>query len=186
MMNNHKLTSNDEITKQVRSLGMETWGNLCNYVQNLNYGRNANRSDFNLVIKEQKGTCSSKHAFLKNLADLNNIDVQLVLGIYKMKREHTPKIGSVLHDNNLDFIPEAHCYLKVKNRRYDFTFKNSAISNIEKDILIEEEIVPKQTIYYKNELHKKFIKNWIQAENVHYTFEQLWHIRENCIKNLTQ
>ena len=35
-------------------------------VKNLPYGRNANRYDFSLVLSENKGTCSSKHAFLKS------------------------------------------------------------------------------------------------------------------------
>jgi hypothetical protein len=39
---------------------------LIEKVKNIPYGRNSNRTDFSLVISENKGTCSSKHAFLKD------------------------------------------------------------------------------------------------------------------------
>ena len=81
-----------------------------NFVKQIPYGRNSNREDFSLVISENKGTCSSKHAYLKDFADKNNIpNVQLFIGIYKMNEQNT-KIGSILSDNFLDFIPEAHVF----------------------------------------------------------------------------
>ena len=46
---------------------------LIDKIKNLPYGRNANRYDFTLVLSENKGTCSSKHAFLKDFADKNEI-----------------------------------------------------------------------------------------------------------------
>ena len=47
--------------------GIETLQQAFNYIAKLPYGRNSNRIDFSLVVKESKGTCSSKHAFLKSL-----------------------------------------------------------------------------------------------------------------------
>jgi hypothetical protein len=46
---------------------------LIEKVKHIPYGRNSNRYDFTLVISENKGTCSSKHAFLKDFANKNNI-----------------------------------------------------------------------------------------------------------------
>jgi hypothetical protein len=46
---------------------------LLEKVKVIPYGRNLNRHDFSLVLSENKGTCSSKHAFLKDFADKNNI-----------------------------------------------------------------------------------------------------------------
>jgi len=63
----------------------------------LPYGRTANRTDLSLVISEQKGTCSSKHALLKEVADLNGIKgIDLIIGIYKMSEANTPGIGDEL------------------------------------------------------------------------------------------
>ncbi|MGB1018788.1 MAG: hypothetical protein ACPGVH_06945, partial [Chitinophagales bacterium] len=67
------LTSEDEITKLVKSNGICSWDELTEYIRNLPYGRNENRTDLGLVLSEKKGTCSSKHALLKSIADSNNI-----------------------------------------------------------------------------------------------------------------
>ena len=101
------------------------------FVKKIPYGRNANRKDFSLVISENKGTCSSKHAYLKDFATRNNIpNVQLILGIYKMNEQNT-KIGSILSDNFLDFIPEAHCYLKIDGKTVDVTSKDADFDKID-------------------------------------------------------
>ena len=48
-------------------------------------------------MKENKGTCSSKHAFLKKVADWNNIkNVKLILGMYQMNELNTQKIGNTI------------------------------------------------------------------------------------------
>lgn len=76
------------------------WNELVDYVKLIPYGRNSNRSDFSLVIKENKGTCSSKHAFLKDYADKNSIsNVNLYIGIFKMTEANTTKIYPLLSDN---------------------------------------------------------------------------------------
>lgn len=74
------------------------------FVKQIPYGRNANREDFSLVISENKGTCSSKHAYLKDFATKNNIpNVQLITGMYKINEQNT-KIGTILSENNLDIF----------------------------------------------------------------------------------
>jgi hypothetical protein len=109
----YKLNSKDPISLQLRQKNIINWQDLTTKIKALPYGRNDNREDLEIVWKEQKGTCSSKHAFLKYVADLNSIpNVKLMLGIYKMNHVNTPKIGDVLIKKHLDYIPEALCYLK--------------------------------------------------------------------------
>ncbi|MDR2205609.1 MAG: hypothetical protein LBE36_05585 [Flavobacteriaceae bacterium] len=178
--------SNDELTALVKNKAIKNWSELIEFIRNLPYGRNLNREDFSLVITENKGTCSSKHAFLKKIADRNNFDnVKLILGIYKMNHRNTPKIGNILLDNGLEYIPEAHCYLKLNNKRIDITNKNSDIENLLKDIIEEIEIEPEQVNIFKTEYHRKHLKKWKQQENIKLSFNELWTIREKCIENLT-
>ncbi|TXD80565.1 hypothetical protein ESY86_20430 [Subsaximicrobium wynnwilliamsii] len=166
---------------------METWNELIQFVRKLPYGRNANRTDFELVIKEKKGSCSSKHALLKKVADLNNIkNVKLILGIYKMNRQNTPNIGNVLIENSIEFIPEAHCYLKIDDRRADITTDNSDFEKIERDILNELEIEPEQVAEFKVEYHKEILTKWISENRIDRDFNEIWKIREKCITNLTE
>ncbi len=184
---NNPLLSNDELTNFIKDHGIITWEELTKYIADLPYGRNSNRIDLELVIKEQKGTCSSKHAFLKHIANLNNItNIKLILGIYKMNHINTPKIGDELIKNDIDYIPEAHCYLKIDGHRKDFTSSSSNFENIKNDVLEEIEIQPEQVSDFKINYHKNYINQWVKQHNLMFNFEQVWLIREKCITNLTE
>lgn len=184
---NYPLHSNDALTQIAKSNGIMSWNELTNFVQNLPYGRNSNRFDFGLVITEQKGSCSSKHALLQKIADLNEIpDIQLILGIYKMNTSNTPKIGSELSKHRIDYIPEAHCYLKIRGSRVDFTSDDSSFGKIERDILLEIEIKPEQVVQYKVDYHKDYLDKWLADSSYTFEFDQIWQIREKCISNLSK
>lgn len=159
---------------------------LINTVRQIPYGRNSNRYDFSLVLSENRGTCSSKHAFLKDFADKNQIsNVKLIVGIYKMTEKNT-NIGNILSQNNIDYIPEAHCYLKINGNVVDVTSMNSDFNKIKNDILDEIEIQPNQVIDYKINYHQNFIKNWLTQIHSNYSFEEIWKIREECISELSK
>lgn len=158
---------------------------LIDTIRQIPYGRNSNRYDFSLVLSENRGTCSSKHAFLKDFANKNQItNVKLMVGIYKMTEKNT-NIGNILSQHNIDYIPEAHCYLKINDNVVDVTSINSNFSKIENDILEEIEINASQVADFKVDYHKSFIKNWIITSNQSKTFEQIWKIRETCIEKLS-
>ena len=57
--------------------------------------------------------------------------------MYKMNQENTPGIGNLLIENNIEYIPEAHCYLKIDGQRTDVTSQRSHFSAIKKDLLEE-------------------------------------------------
>lgn len=185
-MKAQKLTSEDELTMLVKSTGTKTWQETIEFVKALPYGRNSNRNDFKLVIIEQRGTCSSKHAMLKKVADLNNIpNVKLLLGLYKMNEKNTPKIGNALAKNSINYIPEAHCYLKIDEKKIDITTPKSSFDNLKNDIISEIEILPEQVSQFKVTYHHNFIKSWLKHTNSSFSFKHIWNIREQCINNLT-
>ncbi len=178
--------SNDTIlSKLVKTYGLTTWVELIDFVCTLPYGRNENRYDISLVLKEMKGTCSSKHAFLKTIALENNQDsIKLILGLYKMNNQNTPRIGNELIEHSLEYIPEAHCYLKIGEKRLDITTENSSFEKIENSLIKELEIQPHQVSEYKVNYHKNFLKDWISENNINFSFDEIWAIREKCIKNI--
>jgi hypothetical protein len=181
------LPATDRLTALITEQGIENWSELIEYTRKLPYGRNQNREDFSLVVTEGKGTCSSKHSFLKKVADLNGIDnVKLILGIYRMNQVNTPKIGTTISESSLEFVPEAHCYLKLNNRRVDITTSDSNIENLAADILEEIEIEPEQVGTFKVEYHKKFLQKWLIDNDIDMNFNTLWELREQCIRNLEQ
>ncbi len=181
-----ELLSNDDITQDIIESGCVTWDDLVRSVRNFKYERNAHREDINLVWYERKGTCSSKHAFLFEIAQKNALpSVKLLVGIYLMTSENTPAVGSVLKEYKLTGIPEAHCYLKVENDYLDVTTVMSSYENFASDVLIEKEITPTFVINEKINYHQSFLENWIQENEIPYTLEVLWEIREQCIAQLS-
>jgi hypothetical protein len=155
------------------------------FIKQIPYGRNSNRENFLLVITENKGTCSSKHAYLKDFANKNNFpNVQLIFGIYKMNEQNT-KLGTILSDHNLEYIPEAHCYLKIDGETVDVTSKDADFDKIKFDLLQEIEIEPFQVADFKVKYHQEFIKNWLIQTKSNFTCDEIWKIREMCIKKLS-
>ena len=183
---NFNITSLKPLSTLSRDNGFLFWNDLVQHIKNLPYGRNSKRDDFSLVLKEQKGSCSSKHAFLAEVARENNIDkIQLVLAIFKMNNSNT-NIGNSLENSDIDYIPEAHCYLKINNQNLDITSSNSSSEKIKDDILSEKIITPNQVIDFKVSYHQNFIKNWIIQKNIKLSFEEVWYLREKCIEYLSK
>lgn len=186
-MNQFFLKSDDELTTQIIEAGIVTWNDLVRSVQNFHYARNANRCDLALVWKERKGTCSSKHAFLKHISELNNIpDVKLILAFYKMDGQNTPGVGNILEAYSLPFIPEAHCYLTVHNEVLDITKTTSDFSVYSNAIIATREITPADVIENKITWHRQFIAKWLEECQLEMTLDKVWSIRERCIQALEQ
>lgn len=181
-----QLHSSDPLTIDIVESGVVTWEDLIRCVKNFHYGRNANRSDLSLVWYERKGSCSSKHAFLKHVANLNKIEnTELILCMYKMNAHNTQKIGSVLKEFNIDYLPEAHCYIRFDDEAIDVTMMNSSFDSIQSDVLEEQIIRPEQVSDYKVDYHKSFMRKWGVETHPSKSFDELWSIRERCISALS-
>ena len=181
----YELRSNGKLTQLIGGKGITTFSEAIGFIKNLPYGRNASRTNFGLVIAENKGSCSSKHAFLKALADENQIpQVMLFIGIYKMDGLNTPKTAGILKAYNIDFIPEAHCYLKIGNAYTDATSQTACFENIKSVILEEIIIAPHQVGDFKIGYHQEFLKKWLSDTKSTFTFTDFWNIREQCIEAL--
>ncbi len=182
--NNLNITSNKELSQKVKELGIYNFKDLALFVKKLPYRRVSNRDNNSLVLTEECGTCSTKHAFLAQVATENHFSVTLHLGIYKMSEQNTKGVGSILQQYNLTYIPEAHCYLKLDNQIIDCTKESSNDNPFQDSLLYEEIITPKQIGKYKIELHKMFLKKWLVEHDVTYNLEHLWRIRELCIGSI--
>jgi len=176
-----------QVTSRLASIGINNWENLIDWVRALPYGRNQSRNNPLLVLEEMKGTCSTKHAFLKMYADENDElkKTKLVIGIFKMNELNTPQIAEILKENGLAYLPEAHCYLISGKARIDATKRGFNIADFEEDILKEVPIEIEQIGDYKVDVHKAFLKNWHVENKLNMDLEDLWKIREKCIDVLS-
>jgi len=157
------------------------------FVSRLPYGRNTIVSDPLIVMRERRGTCSTKHALLRRLAREQGLDVTLVLGIYEMNERNTPGVGPILKRHELATLPEAQCYLRFRGNRIDVTRAIEAhpAEAIAK-FLHEEDITPEQIGDHKRTLHRQFLQRWIAEIETSSgrDLEEIWRIREECIKAL--
>jgi len=181
-----KALSNDgPITRLFRKAGVDDFAGAARYLLNLPYGRITERNRFWLVLTEGRGTCTTKHALLAELAQEQSIDVQLILGIYEMSEQNTPGVGQVLSKYGMECIPEAHCYLLSNGGRIDVTGVAAGAEPISR-FLHEEAITVEQIGEYKNRVHREFLKEWAAGEKQteRFSADDLWRIREECLAAL--
>jgi hypothetical protein len=96
-----------------------------------------------------------------------------------MSEENTPGVGQVLNSVSLKAIPEAHCYLRIDDRRVDITSTVDRTCSPLDSLMLEVEINPEDIGERKVNIHKKFLRKWCESND--RTFEEIWNIRERCI-----
>jgi hypothetical protein len=159
-----------------------TYHDACNYVWKLPYGRTGDSSDWKSVLSEGTGTCSTKHALLKALANELSLDIDLMLGIYPMKASNTVGVGQVLLDVKMEFIPEAHCYLSYKGKRVDLTRYGLQAEEPIAEFFVEKKIEPNDIGDVKRQFHRQYILEQYGHEKA----EEVWAVRECCISSLSE
>jgi len=174
---NRPFSANGPFTSLFQVAGIHDFAAAARHVRALPYGRIADRKKLWLVLEEARGTCTTKHALLAELAREQRIDVQLTLGIYEMSERNTPGVGRVLS--------ASHCYLRHENGRIDVTGVPAGAAPID-HFLHEEPIAVDQIGAYKQDLHRRFLRDWItRTDSVHgRSLEEIWRIREACIAAL--
>ncbi|HUA33256.1 MAG TPA: hypothetical protein VMA09_06600 [Candidatus Binataceae bacterium] len=175
-----------EISADFLQAGARTYREAAAIVYRLPYGRTSSRTDLSAVLREGRGTCSSKHALLRQLASEQGVAIKLMIGIYLMNERNTPGVGAVLSRCRLKEIPEAHCYIVYDDERIDVT--RAVTTSVEPiaSFLHEEEISPPQIGDYKIAMHRDFLRRWLPGAKLpaEWNFARLWSAREECIAAL--
>lgn len=175
------------VSKAFCSIDIASFQEAAQWVKELSYQRNKDKNKELAVFDEQCGTCSTKHALLKRLADENgNQELRLMLGIFTMNAKNTPAIKDVLKKYKLKYIPEAHNYLRAYNYILDYTGIGINETKLELEIIQETEIQPEQITDFKVSYHKEYLRKWIIENKISYTLEEIWKIREECIEAIAK
>lgn len=173
-------------SEQFLQSGCATYSSAAKYVCELPYGRNSDGADYLLVLREARGTCSTKHALLAALARERDLPVELALGIYDMSEANTPGVGRVLSSHGLESIPEAHCYLRYRDLRVDVTRCGPPPEAPISRLLREWTIEPDQIGEHKRRLHRAYLRQWLaQHPEIPLSMDALWGAREACIAALS-
>ena len=184
-MTNFSIQSGKQISDQFLEKGISSFEDACNFVKAIPYGRNTDKLDPLCVLKDNVGTCSTKHALLKRLADENcQADIALVMGIFRMHAQNTPQTEKVLSEYGMAYMPEAHNYLKYQGMVIDCT--TSKKLDFQPDLLEEITLAPDQITDFKVAYHKQYLAKWLEMEHQPYNLDEIWVIREKCIEALGQ
>jgi len=185
---NFKIKANANISGLFLKNDISDFTMAMNFIRKLAYGRNKNKADLSSLFTDNCGTCSTKHAILKALANENaQPEVKLMLGIFRMNKTNMPAVATVLDKHELNYIPEAHNYLNIKNAIVDCTTIHSSGATFINDLVTEIEIAPNQITDFKVNFHKAYLQEWLLHEsNLTIPLEELWKIREECIAALSR
>jgi hypothetical protein len=175
------LISAGPATQGCRERGMGSYREVALWALQLPYGRGADREDL-AILREGRGTCSTKHALLARLAREHGVDVELVLGIYLMDGRNTPGVGRVLATHGLPAIPEAHCVLRWNRQYIDLTRAGAR----EPSFIHEECIRPEDIVTRKVATHRRFMAQWMTTNLPGWTLDSAWRVREACIAALAE
>ena len=171
------------VAEEVRRRGFDRFSFLAEHVRRLPYCRPTDVNDVMAVLKEQRGTCSAKHWLLATVAhECGQPDVELIVGLYEMSERNTPGVWAALQHTGFDWVPEAHCYLRMGGLRYDFTGLSGSRASPFDSLLSEHLVSPEHLHMQKARLHQEAVRVWAKSNAV--PFERAWALREACIQAL--
>lgn len=130
-----------EISKKFLELGITSFREACEYVHNIEYGYNSDYDDKMIFFKENKGTCTTKHAVITGLAEELNIPLYKYVGVYKFTDEISTGTNEILKKYDLPYVPMVHCFLVYKDYRFDLTEGNCNGKNTTIEEFIHKEKV---------------------------------------------
>ena len=152
-----------EISKKFLELGITSFRKACEYVHNIEYGYNSDYDDKMIFFKENKGSCTSKHAVITGLAEELNIPLYKYVGVYKFTNETSTGTNEILKKYDLPYVPMVHCFLVYKDYRFDLTEGNCNGKNTTIEEFIHEEKVnpfisrKKEYLLFKKVLKEKIL-----------------------------
>ncbi len=114
-----------ELSKKFLDLGIKTFKHACNYVHNVDYGYNTKYEDKMIFFKENKGSCTSKHAVIAGLAQELKIPLYKHVCVYKFTEEITTGVNEILNKYNIPYVPMTHCFLVYDKYKFDLSEGNN-------------------------------------------------------------
>ena len=177
------------ISAEFLNRGIKSFLDACRYIQTLLYGYNTNRDDLMALFKENKGTCTTKHAVIATLAEEVGLPIEKKIGIYAMTENIVTGTNEILKKYGLPYVPMVHCFLAYDDFRVDLTEGNNNGKNrpIE-DFLYTERVGPNISAKDEYLLYRKALIDHIltRKELSGVDMKQILHAREEGLLLLKQ
>lgn len=175
------------ISTKFLSLGISRFIDACRYVHELPYGYNSDRDDLMILFKENKGTCTTKHAVIATLAQELDLPIVKNVGIYAMTEEIVTGTENILANYNLPYIPMVHCLLVYDEYRVDLSEGNNNGKNRSiEDFLYTHEVAPNISAKDEYLLYRRALKDHIltRKEMAGVDIKTILHAREDGLNQL--
>ncbi len=138
-----ELIPSGPISSYFLKLGIKTFKNAGKFVHDMEYGYNSNKDDKMILFKENKGTCTTKHAVIAALAKELDIPLRKHVGVYRFTEDVSKGANNIVEKYNIPYIPLTHCFLVYKNHRFDLTEgNNNGKETTIDEFIYEEEVEP--------------------------------------------
>jgi hypothetical protein len=175
------------ISAKFLSLGIHGFMDACRYVHSLPYEYNTDRDDLMILFKENKGTCTTKHAVIATLAEEMNIPIVKNVGVYAMTEKIVTGTNTILEKYNLPYVPMVHCFLVYGEYRVDLSEgnKNGKNQPID-DFLFTKQVEPNISAKDEYMLFRKALKDQIlkREELKGVDMRRILHSREEGLELL--
>lgn len=158
-----KITPQGEISKIFLEMGIKSFKEACKHIHEIDYGYNSTYEDDLILFKENKGTCTTKHAIIAGLARELDIPLHKNVGVYKFTEDITTGAQEILDKYHIPYIPMVHCFLVYDNYRFDLTEgnnngKKTSIENFVETKEVDPFISRKnEYLWYKKVLKEKIL-----------------------------
>lgn len=175
------------ISAKFLSLGITSFIDACQYVHELPYGTNSDRDDLMILFKENKGTCTTKHAVIAILAEEMNLPIEKHVGIYPMTEEIVAGTNEILVKYDLPYVPMVHCFLVFGKHRVDLSEgNNNGKKRSIEDFLYTQRVAPNISAKDEYKWYRKALKDHVltRVEMKGATITHILHAREDGLNQL--
>jgi hypothetical protein len=138
-----EITAVGEMSNKFLELGINSFKEACLYVHNMEYGYNSDKDNKMILFIEGKGSCTTKHGVIAELAEELDIPLYKKVGIYKFTEEISTGTDEILKKYNLPYVPMVHCFLVFEDLRFDLTEGNNNGKNTSiEEFIHDEKVIP--------------------------------------------
>jgi hypothetical protein len=175
------------VSAEFLNLGIKSFIDACRHVHEMPYGYNTDRDDLMILFRENKGTCTTKHAVIATLAMELNLPIEKNVGIYAMTEEIVTGTNEILAKYNLPYVPMIHCFLLFGEYKVDLSEGNNNGKNRSiEEFLYTQRVDPNIAAKDEYLLYRKALKDHIltRKEMSRLDITQILHAREEGLRLL--
>ena len=118
------ITSGKPVSNVFLKHRIHRFHDACRHVHQVPYGYNQSRDDLMILFRENKGSCTTKHAVIATLAKELKLPIVKTIGIYTMNEAIVTGTDILLKRFDLPYIPMIHCFLSTAKIQVDLTEGN--------------------------------------------------------------